>query len=256
MKVTLPLFKRRALTYIQWTPTTNDSALDLHYQSLNIPPPLKINKTILNALDQTFRRIDGNIITKLQKNEIDTSFLDSDLENSEDESAQEESTSDTSDIDEFWEDIPESLLNQDIESAPPLPEPKPKKRSSGPGRRVRQTGEATVRAPKMCSNDVRRRLKKMAQNDENSAIKVEEGQDSEHNLNLLNIVVNELYHEYGGEANCPWTVLHMKAVKFGFRPVFLISVDLVLHLSTPETTYVAQGATYYEMGTPAVGVSP
>ncbi|KAK3750238.1 hypothetical protein QZH41_017414 [Actinostola sp. cb2023] len=67
MKVTLPIFKRRALTYIQWTPTTNDSALDLHYQSLNIPPPLKINKTILNALDQTFHRIDGNIITKLQK---------------------------------------------------------------------------------------------------------------------------------------------------------------------------------------------
>jgi len=63
----LPLFKRRALTYIQWTPTTNDSALDLHYQSLNIRPPLKINKTILNALDQTFHRIDGNIITKLQK---------------------------------------------------------------------------------------------------------------------------------------------------------------------------------------------
>lgn len=50
---------------------------------------------------------------------------DSDQESTSNESI---SSSDESDINEVWEDIPESILTQDLESAPPLPEPAPKRR--------------------------------------------------------------------------------------------------------------------------------
>ncbi|KAK3744494.1 hypothetical protein QZH41_013158 [Actinostola sp. cb2023] len=80
------------------------------------------------------------------------------------------------------------------------------------GRRVRQCrGGATTRVPKLCSNDVRSRLKRMAKSDpENSSLRLEESQDSEQNLSLFHRVRDDIYHAYGGEAKCPWTVLQMR----------------------------------------------
>jgi len=54
-------------------------------------------------------------------------YVDSDLEDT-DSSNKEESEYSDSDIDEVWDDVPEAIVNQDIETPPPLPEPKPKRR--------------------------------------------------------------------------------------------------------------------------------
>ncbi|XP_031562827.1 uncharacterized protein LOC116298482 [Actinia tenebrosa] len=63
----------------------------------------------------------------------------------------------------------------------------------------------------MCSNDFRQQIKKMAKADpENLSLNLEESQDSDHNLVIFNQVKDELYHSYGGEGKCPWTVLQMK----------------------------------------------
>lgn len=65
--ISLPVFRRKTVKYVPWMPTdTNNNTINLHYESLKIPPPLKFNQTVLNALDQTFHRIDGDLADKLK----------------------------------------------------------------------------------------------------------------------------------------------------------------------------------------------
>ncbi|KAK3754327.1 hypothetical protein QZH41_017838 [Actinostola sp. cb2023] len=65
--ITFPILRRKVIKYVPWTPTDNNATIQLHYQSLGIPPLLKLNKTVLNALDITFHRLDGDLANKLQK---------------------------------------------------------------------------------------------------------------------------------------------------------------------------------------------
>ena len=65
--ITFPIFRRKIIKYVPWTPMDNNATINLHYKSLNVPPPLKLNKTVLIALDRTFQRLDGDLAIKLQK---------------------------------------------------------------------------------------------------------------------------------------------------------------------------------------------
>ena len=65
--MTLPVFRRRYVKYIPWNPKHDNSTLDLHYESLKIPPRLQINKTVTKALDETFNRINGHLSIKLRQ---------------------------------------------------------------------------------------------------------------------------------------------------------------------------------------------
>ena len=67
LTMNLPIFRRNNIRYVPWTPTDyNNNTINLHYKSLNIPPPLELNKTVINALDKTFHRLDGHLADKLK----------------------------------------------------------------------------------------------------------------------------------------------------------------------------------------------
>ena len=56
------------ITYVQWNPNSDDlTPLDLHQESLTIPPPIKINRTVIDNFDELFQRYDGQLSDTLQK---------------------------------------------------------------------------------------------------------------------------------------------------------------------------------------------
>lgn len=65
--IAYPIFRRNRFKYIPWTPSQNNATLDLHFKSLNIPPPLHFNQSIRHALDETYKRLDGDLALKIQK---------------------------------------------------------------------------------------------------------------------------------------------------------------------------------------------
>ena len=66
--VSLPLFSTDMITYVQWDPNSDDlTPLDLHQDSLTIPPPIKINRTVIDNFDELFQRYDGQLSDTLQK---------------------------------------------------------------------------------------------------------------------------------------------------------------------------------------------
>ena len=67
LTINLPIFRKKTVKYVPWTPSDlNNNTINLHYKSLQIPPPLQFNKTVINALDKTFNRLDGDLATKLK----------------------------------------------------------------------------------------------------------------------------------------------------------------------------------------------
>lgn len=66
LTVSVPIFQEQSVNYVQWNPPKLDSTYELHYNSLNISPPLKFNKTVINALDKTFERLDGQLHKKIK----------------------------------------------------------------------------------------------------------------------------------------------------------------------------------------------
>ena len=68
LMVSFPLFSSSTVTYVQWDPKSNDlSALHLHHKSLTIPPPIKINRTVINDFDELFQRYDNQLSSTLKK---------------------------------------------------------------------------------------------------------------------------------------------------------------------------------------------
>ena len=56
------------ITYVQWDPNSDDlTPLDLHQDSLTIPPPFKINRSVIDNFDELFQRYDGQLSDTLQK---------------------------------------------------------------------------------------------------------------------------------------------------------------------------------------------
>ncbi|KAK3731046.1 hypothetical protein QZH41_006947 [Actinostola sp. cb2023] len=67
LTINLPIFRRKIIKFVPWTPNHYNATIDLHYKSLSIPPPLTVNKTVITALDKTFNRLNGHLATKLNK---------------------------------------------------------------------------------------------------------------------------------------------------------------------------------------------
>ena len=68
LMVSLPFFSSSTVTYVQWDPKSNVlSALHLHHKSLTIPPPIKINRTVINDFDELFQHYDNQLSSTLKK---------------------------------------------------------------------------------------------------------------------------------------------------------------------------------------------
>ena len=71
MSIHVPIFGSNAFSYVPWEGVADDSVLDLHYESLNIPPPLELNSSVLHSLDATYDSIDGRLGETLQNVQSD-----------------------------------------------------------------------------------------------------------------------------------------------------------------------------------------
>ena len=60
----IPLFTDSTFRYVPWE-RDNSALLDLHYKSLNISPPLVLNKSTLQSLDKTYHLLDNQLDSQL-----------------------------------------------------------------------------------------------------------------------------------------------------------------------------------------------
>ena len=68
MTIALPLFATDSVTYVHWDPMSSDiSSLDLHRESLSVPPPLTINYTVITDLDALYAYYDDQLSSALEK---------------------------------------------------------------------------------------------------------------------------------------------------------------------------------------------
>ena len=68
ISISLPLFSTNTITYVQWDPDSDDLApLQLHRESLSIPPPIKINRSVINDLDELYQYYDSQLSSTLEK---------------------------------------------------------------------------------------------------------------------------------------------------------------------------------------------
>lgn len=65
MDVTVPLFNLDHIRFVPWQPSADNSVWKLHYQSLNITKPFKIDKTTLKQLDDTYKLLDSRFSQQL-----------------------------------------------------------------------------------------------------------------------------------------------------------------------------------------------
>ena len=65
--VSLPVFSTSTITYFQWDQSSEDlTLLQLHHESLAIPPPVKINRTLINYLEEEFQ-LDDNQLSAVRR---------------------------------------------------------------------------------------------------------------------------------------------------------------------------------------------
>ena len=66
--VSLPMFTTNSVSYVKWKPDSSDqTTLQLHHQSLTIPPETKINHSIVKELDDTYQYYDSQLSATRQK---------------------------------------------------------------------------------------------------------------------------------------------------------------------------------------------
>ena len=84
--VSLPEFSTSTITYVLWDQSSEDlTLLQLHHESLGIPPPVKINRTLINDLEEKFqlddnqlsavRRKAGSLIDQIEET-FDSSYVE------------------------------------------------------------------------------------------------------------------------------------------------------------------------------------
>ena len=68
LSISLPLFAVDSIVYVQWDPNSNDmSPLQLHHESLSVPPPVVVNRTVINEFDELFRYYDSQLSSAIDK---------------------------------------------------------------------------------------------------------------------------------------------------------------------------------------------
>ena len=68
LSISLPLFAVDSIVYVQWDPSSDDmSPLQLHHESLSAPPPVVINRTVINEFDELFQYYDSQLSSAIDK---------------------------------------------------------------------------------------------------------------------------------------------------------------------------------------------
>ena len=68
LNVSLPIFAEDTIVYVKWDPANNDmGTLQLHHQSLSIPPRVTLNRTAINEFDELFTFYDSQLSSTLDK---------------------------------------------------------------------------------------------------------------------------------------------------------------------------------------------
>ena len=68
LTVSLPLLSTDTISCVPWNPDSDDiSPLMLHRESLSVPPPTVINRTIINYFDELFQTYDSQLSAALDK---------------------------------------------------------------------------------------------------------------------------------------------------------------------------------------------
>ena len=68
LSISLPLFAVDSIVYVQWDPNSDDmSPLQLHHESLSAPPPVVINRTVINEFDELFQYYDSQLSSAIDK---------------------------------------------------------------------------------------------------------------------------------------------------------------------------------------------
>lgn len=64
-----PLFSTHAISNVQWDSNSDDpTPLELHHEVLSTPPPIRINRTVIDNFDELFQLYDSQLISDtLQK---------------------------------------------------------------------------------------------------------------------------------------------------------------------------------------------
>lgn len=66
MNVAIPIFRPDEIKYVPRTPTKDNSAWKLHYNSLNITEPLKMEHNLLQPLDDAYMVLDNHLSQQLE----------------------------------------------------------------------------------------------------------------------------------------------------------------------------------------------
>ena len=68
LSVSLPLFSTDTIMYIQWNPDSGDILpLQLHHESLSVPPSVVINHTVIDHFDELYEYYDSQLSSTLDK---------------------------------------------------------------------------------------------------------------------------------------------------------------------------------------------
>ena len=68
LTVSLPLFSSDTIMYVQWNPDSDGIVpLQLHLDYLSVPPPVVINHTVINDLDELYEYYDSQLSSTLDK---------------------------------------------------------------------------------------------------------------------------------------------------------------------------------------------
>lgn len=67
MEIHVPIYSRDTVKFVSWRPdSADDTLLNLHYKTLNIPPATQLNKSVLQSLDETYDTLDTELSTQIR----------------------------------------------------------------------------------------------------------------------------------------------------------------------------------------------
>ena len=68
LSISLPMFSEDSIVYVKWDPANGDmDTLQLHHESLSIPPRVVINRTVMNDFDEMFNYYDSQLSSTIEK---------------------------------------------------------------------------------------------------------------------------------------------------------------------------------------------
>ncbi|RUA04997.1 MAG: hypothetical protein DSY43_05495 [Gammaproteobacteria bacterium] len=65
IKISVPILQPDEIKYVSWNAAAHHDTLQLQYRQMQIPPPLQMNKTTFQHLDQTYRLLDGQLTNQI-----------------------------------------------------------------------------------------------------------------------------------------------------------------------------------------------